>query len=316
MVKGRWWSVLKALLALAIVAGVVQQFWRIFRHQQWQEVLAVSQWELIIVAGLLYVAAQASWGIFWVRLLREQGIQASWYTGLRCYYVSQLGKYVPGKAWVILMRVGMLRQQLQAPATPVAVTATYETLASIGAGALIGVFGLPGLGLLPEEITQRWGWFVAVAALPATLGLLHRLTYRWIRSRIQTQLILAAPSWLLLGQGVVHGVVGWLLLGISLAMLLQGLTGLSLHEWQQYMALLAALSLAYVAGFIVVATPGGLGVREWVLLHTLPSALPETAIPSAVLAAAVALWLRLVWTAAEILTAILLYLRPPSQKHF
>ncbi len=84
-----------------------------------------------------------------------KGVQVSWYAGLRAYFVSQLGKYVPGKAWVILMRVGMLRHDAHAHPIPVAVTATYETLCSMAAGALLGVLLLPQLGVLPVEVSGK-----------------------------------------------------------------------------------------------------------------------------------------------------------------
>lgn len=310
----RWWAVLKVLLALAIVAGVGRQFARILGDGTWQEALEIRRWELVVAAGLLYLSAHASWGSFWVRLLREQGIAVGWYAGLRCYYVSQFGKYVPGKAWVIVLRVGMLRQQLRAPAAVVAVTATYETFASMSAGALTAVLCLPMLGVLPVELAERWGWFVAVAALPLGLGMAHRVMHRWLQRRVRSGATeLKVPSWQLLAQGVVHGLVGWLLLGVSLGLMVQALLGKSAAaDTRQFAALLGALALAYVAGFVVLAAPGGLGVREWVLLQTLPPLLPEAQLPAETLAAAVALWLRLVWTAAEVLAAGLLYLRPPT----
>jgi uncharacterized membrane protein YbhN (UPF0104 family) len=308
-------TVIKTVLALAIVLGVGRQFVRILGDESWQWTGGIQRWELIPLVGLLYLAAHSSWGSFWVRLLREQGVKVSWYAGLRCYFVSQFGKYVPGKAWVIVLRVGMLSERWQAPAMTVAMTATYETLASMGAGALVAVLCLPFLGVLPPEVLERWGWFVLVAALPAGLALVHRMIYAGLRQRGKTNAAVA-PSWFLLLQGTLHGVIGWLLLGVSLGLLLEAMQpGL---EWtgSRAVALLGTVALAYVAGFVVLVTPGGLGVREWVLLHTLPPLLlagGDTA--PTIVAALAALWLRLVWTIAEVICAGLLYLRPALPPH-
>ena len=55
-----------------------------------------------------------------------------------------------------------------------------------------------------------------------------------------------------------------------------------------------------VAGFVVAVTPGGLGVREAVLMYALGPALGDD------LAVVAALMLRLVWVAAEIFAALVL----------
>jgi len=305
----RWGVVIKSGLALAIVLGVGRQFARILGDDSWQGTGGIQRWEIIPLVGLLYLAAHGSWGSFWVRLLREQGVPVSWYAGLRCYFVSQFGKYVPGKAWVIVLRVGMLSQRWQAPALTVAMTATYETLASMGAGALVVVLCVPFMGVLPPNLFEHWGWFALVASLPVGLALVHRLICGWLRERGKGAV--AAPSWWLLFQGTVHGVIGWLLLGVSLGLLLEAMN--PGWEWtgSRAAALVGTVALAYVAGFVVLVTPGGLGVREWVLLHTLPPLLLSggDTVPM-ILAALAALWLRLIWTVAEVLCAGVLYLRP------
>src|SRR5437868_1625670 len=133
------WLAVRTALAVAIVVGVAQYFARILSDKALDRIPFVVRFEWLVPAGVLYLMAHCCWGSFWVRLLHGQHICVSWYAGLRCYFVSQFGKYVPGKAWVILMRVGMLRHDAHAHPIPVAVTATYETLSSMAAGALLGV---------------------------------------------------------------------------------------------------------------------------------------------------------------------------------
>ena len=69
---------------------------------------------------------------------------------------------------------------------------------------------------------------------------------------------------------------------------------------------IASVALATVAGFVVAVLPGGLGVREGVLMSALAPALgPDRAVVAA-------LMLRLVWVAAELAAAAVLVpmLRP------
>jgi uncharacterized membrane protein YbhN (UPF0104 family) len=70
-------------------------------------------------------------------------------------------------------------------------------------------------------------------------------------------------------------------------------------------ALTAGVALATVAGFVV-ATPGGLGIREWALMTTLE---PVVGANRAVLSA---LALRLAWVVGEVLAALALWPWRPS----
>ena len=72
---------------------------------------------------------------------------------------------------------------------------------------------------------------------------------------------------------------------------------------------IASVALATVAGFVVAVLPGGLGVREGVLMSALAPAIGSD---QAVIAS---LLLRLVWVAAELVAAAILFpwfRRPPS----
>ena len=71
------------------------------------------------------------------------------------------------------------------------------------------------------------------------------------------------------------------------------------------------MALAYVLGFVVLVAPGGLGVRELVLQHALirQFAASQDESAAAGLAVVVALVLRLVWTIAELVLGLVLWMR-------
>ncbi len=304
---------LKWGLFAAIVVGVSRQFARILAAVSWADVAEAGQWGLLVPAAGLYLAAHSCWATFWMHLLRQQGIAIGWYAAWRCYLLSQLGKYVPGKAWVIVLRAGMLRQQLGAHPLPVSLTATYETLTSMGAGALVAVACLPFVGIVPAELSGRWGVLAGVAALPVLLGLLHRLALAYYgRSGRGGEVRTQPPSLPLLAAGLGYGLCGWCLLGVSLHVAIRSLAP-AWPAWPaQYPAELGMIALAYVAGFVILVAPGGLGVREWLLLQTLAPALAGmTETPEAV-AVMVALMLRLIWTMAEVAVACIVYWIAPA----
>ena len=303
MSRKRLWLAVKSTLALAIVVGVCAQFAKILGNPNLADRPFAPRVEYLVPAALLYLAAHGCWATFWVRLLRSEGVRVGWFRGLRAYFVSQLGKYVPGKAWVIFIRVGMLG----VPGTRLAVgvTATYETLTSMAAGALLGVLLLPYLGVLPEAMSGKVEFLVVFAGLPVALGVLNKVAVRMAaRTRAPDAPPLPAPSIFLLAQGLLHGACGWCLLGVSLGLVVRAVAP-DPPAWdaQAYLGDLAAISLSYVLGFAVLVAPGGLGVREFVLQHALTLRFrPTVGEPVAEWQAVViALVLRLTWSVGELL---------------
>ena len=98
--------------------------------------------------------------------------------------------------------------------------------------------------------------------------------------------------------------LSWVLLGLSQAAVIRAFSTVPMTPG--VVALVTAgVALATVAGFVVAVLPGGLGVREWVLMSTLAPAIGEE------VAVVSALALRLTWVAAEVVVALILApLRP------
>lgn len=309
MSRKRLWLVAKSVLAVAIVAGVGLQFARVLQNPDLANQPFALRWEYLPPAALLYLAAHTCWATFWVRLLRSQGVPVGVLAGLRAYFVSQFGKYVPGKVWVIGIRVAMLGR----PGTRLAVgvTATYETLASMAAGALLGVLLLPYLGEMPEVVSANVVLLAGVGAVPFAVWLLGKLAARIAAKRQGPDARpLPSPSILLLAQGLLHGACGWCLLGLSLGLVVRAVAP-EPPPWDvpTYLGDLAAAAVSYVLGFVVLVAPGGVGVREFVLQHALALRFaPSLGEPVAAgLAVVIALVLRLVWTVAELLAAVVLW---------
>lgn len=312
-IRNRLWLAAKTALAAAIVIGVAQQFIRILSHEDFSKFSFRVRVELLIPAAILYLLAQSCWGAFWIRLLKAEGVPVTWYVGYRAYFVSQFGKYIPGKVMVIFLRVGMLRHSGGMPLA-VAVTATYETLTSMASGAMLGVLLLPYLDVLPVAISGRTTGLIAVAALPVVLGILNKMAARIAtKKRVPNARPLPAPSLSLLAQGILHGVCGWCLLGLSLGLVIEsvGLSTAGIAE--TYPADLGAVAISYVAGFVILVAPGGLGVREFVLQETLAPRFAQAldSQTAAGFAVIIALLLRLCWTIAEITVALTLYFFHP-----
>jgi uncharacterized membrane protein YbhN (UPF0104 family) len=300
---------LKAALAAVVIAAVAWHFYGLLTTDGVQHSLACRV-EYLLPAGLLYLACHTLWGTFWWQLLRGQGVRVGWLAGVRAYFVSQWGKYVPGKALVILLRVGLLKGKVASP-TVVIVTGTYETLTNMAAGAVLGACLLPVSDQL-AAIDPRYREVVpysvfGLAFVPLALFALNRLIRRVAaRYRKPDAEPIPVPSVWLVARGMLQAVVGWCLLGLSAWLVACGLSAepvpLTLGTFAQY---LCAVCVAYLIGFAALFLPAGGGLRELVLQWMLSP-------PLGAVAAAVAVVLRVVWTLAEAVAAVGLYLTPLS----
>src|SRR5262245_1342473 len=125
------------LLVLVAVGRHVSQTWQ--RLHSHGEVLRLDPgWMALGV--VLYVAGLTVFGVFFDRVMRASATPIGLGPAVRAYLISHLGKYVPGKALVVVMRVGLVTPY-GARAATAAFATLYETLVMMAGGALIATLG-------------------------------------------------------------------------------------------------------------------------------------------------------------------------------
>lgn len=279
--------------------------------------LSIAWVTAAIVAYLLGLGAYA---LYYVRVMAASSTPIGLYAGLRAYVVSHLGKYVPGKALVVVMRVGLSVPAGARPATAAFAT-LYETLVMMAAGGFVAFAGLTlGSGAETVWVLPRVGPVrvpLDLAGLVMGIGFLV-LVLPPVFPRLSSLARMPFPdvgtdalprvSYRLLSIGLLATLSGWLLLGLSQVAILRSMmpSGLPASLWP---AVIGSVALATVAGFAVPVSPGGLGVREWVLWTSLGTVIDRD------LAVVASLFLRLAWVAAEVAAGAVLLLATPRSRH-
>ena len=109
---------------------------------------------------------------YWRQIALSMGGGPSRLEVQRAYFASQLGKYIPGKAWVILIRCGLLDNQTTTTAVIIAST-FYETLAMMASGSVLALATLLWAGnASPTMLALAGGLTVGLllAILPPVFG--------------------------------------------------------------------------------------------------------------------------------------------------
>jgi hypothetical protein len=229
---------------------------------------------------------------------------------LRSYYCGHLGKYLPGKAAAIVIRSVLIKEAGVSPAAA-AFSVTVESVTYMWAGTFLAIILFPALAPhLPEQFVSAANEPLERAALGALVvcggvtGLVLLLrSYRRLavlfRGDMTTLTSTGSPLRTVLTGAVVF-LAAWWLQGLALGLVIRGVSDepVSLADWPFWTA---AAAVALVGGFIAVFTPGGLGVREGLLMELLTRYVgPHEAVLVAILMRGAAL-------AGEILTAGALY---------
>ena len=256
---------------------------------------------LLFVGAALYAAAMACFAAYWRQAARGMGGRPGRLEAQRAYFASQLGKYIPGKAWVILIRCALISNQTTT--APVIIASTfYETLAMMAAGSLLALVALLSAGNARPVMLGLSGGLAAgllFAVLPPVFGRLTTWTARSLQKAGAIPIaVITYTTWF---QGFCYCIPGWTAAGLSL-LAIAGSLGISLFSFVGFLLACGSMALAIVGGFAVLIVPAGLGVREWVLMQTLG---PSIGTSNAVLVAILA---RITHVSVELFVAGCLYL--------
>src|SRR5687767_13973789 len=131
----------KWLVAALKLAVVLLLAWAIRRTlaDAWNELAAapfVIRPEWLVAAGILYLIGLLPCGWFWHRVLVRLGQSPGWLASQRAYFIGHLGKYVPGKALVVVLRAGLVRSD-PVDGTVSAASVFIETLTQMAVGAFV-----------------------------------------------------------------------------------------------------------------------------------------------------------------------------------
>lgn len=252
----------RVLFGIAGVAFLVVAFSRTWDRST--DMVVPTWWRLAAACALIGLAmslAYRAWAQLFERPVRSRSLAAG-------FFVSQLGKYVPGAVWQAVGQVGYAtRAQVSLPRAATAFMVFAFTQAA--AGAIVGA----GVAVL----APGRAWWIRLGAL-AALALVVLLDRRWMVWAIGVyRRLRPAPgdarepvTDLVPSQGAILASCGWsvgvmIAMGLAFVVLIGGLGTIA----PPLPAAVSGYTLAWTVGFVAVPFPSGLGVREAVLIAVL-----------------------------------------------
>jgi glycosyltransferase 2 family protein len=259
-----------AVSGLLVVATVVA-FGLVLRGQ-WSDIaesLRRQHWYAVLGAlGLALTGVFLSF-VIWRGTLAVLGNRLPARPAARLFFVTQLGKYLPGAVWPVVaqMRLG---KGLGVPKQRMGLA----FLLTLGLATLVGI--LVGAAALPALLEAEGR--VVLLGLLAVPVLLALLVPRVLNTLLGTGLrILRRPGLdrPLHERDVVRGVgsalLFWLVYGGHVWLLA---VGLGADPWRALPVAIGGFAIAFSLGPLLVVLPAGAGVREAVLILLLHAVLP------------------------------------------
>jgi uncharacterized membrane protein YbhN (UPF0104 family) len=241
---------------------------------------------VLIIMTYLFVQA-----LVWKSILKRFGVITKHLEIFWAFFISIFGKYIPGKIWLVAMRIFSISGQDKGRSAILG-SIVFEQLYLI----LSGIFYF---FLIWGVYIFRYSTYYLAAAITGLF-----LTVIFI---LKPYLIINPYNSILLRRGhqpvEIHIEVGdsvryflvylgtWIFLSIGVWF---ASASLVLVPFQQVLKLGSAFAISFVAGFIVLLAPSGLGVREGVFAAIVSGIFPIY------IAVIVAIILRLAFTVAEI----------------
>lgn len=226
------------LVALVVVGVRLRSLWHGSRVE-----LSGAGWVALAGAFACSAAGVAASGFAWLAILRRLAVatRRAW-AGV--FFQAQLAKYVPGTVWQYAGRAALARSY-GIPLRPVGVSLPIELGAGLAAAGVLAtlLLGAPGLALA-----------AVLLAAAAALGRSSR-----------------APRPVRVGAGVVplYALVS-LAIGVGFWLTARSLLGVPAGDVLVY---IGAFWAAWAVGLVAVFAPGGIGVREAMLVAILHSRL-------------------------------------------
>jgi len=253
---------------LAGLSFVLLKLW-VFQRELAQSAADPYLWVMAVLLSVVYGLSEFFLPLGWLLLLRAQSAappRISWKEAWRLYGKSQIAKYIPGNVFHIAGRHMIASQKGMEHGTLFGAAILEIFLLVICAAAL-------SLLSLDRNFALLKGIFSPFLTIFAVIMLLAFLAAVVIRNKIAVDRVKRLRLPHLWGAQLSY----FAFFSLSCLLFLFVLTITSkeaatvLEKWN---VIVGGYALAWVAGFLVPGAPGGVGVREAILLALLGTTLP------------------------------------------
>jgi uncharacterized membrane protein YbhN (UPF0104 family) len=289
MGRFKYQQILRWIIVVVIFVFLGKMVW-----ENWAQVKEASftfRPVSLILSTLIYAFAYFIQIWAWYLITLKLGIALPFSETLENWFYSQLGKYLPGKVWLLLGRFYFYESKGRSKKA-ISVALYLETTTIVIAASLLFLVGFFLFKEVRSFYSGRqfvWGILLFLfACLSLHPGVLQKII-NWILTRFKKEplsLSIAYTDILLI---LLISILSWAVGGMGFYIFITSVFSISSTH---ILFVAGALAFASLLGLIAIFAPGGLGVREGILVYFLSYLMPG---PVAVILSVLSrLWMTLI----------------------
>ena len=283
----RTWRLVQLALTLVFVVFAAWYLWRQWSSAADARVRLRFDPAWLALASVIVLATYALLIETWRRVLAALGAPVAFAPAAVVWFVSNLGKYVPGKIWQLSAMTVMIGSH-GVSVSAAGASAAVITIANIATGFAIVLLTSAATvrqlsGGIAAVVLVTVALLVALLATPLLARHWNQLARRLGREQLSVNIPLRAV-WVAVGGCA----LSWLLYGLAFQYLVRSLIG---DTRAPLMAYVTANTASYLLGYLAIFAPGGIGVREVALSAILVPLRIATAQQAVLITVASRLWL-------------------------
>ena len=223
----------------------------------------IDNYFFLAASVVLLIAGYLTKSFVWTQTLKFKNYPVRFKSGIASVGLAELGKYIPGKLWIILGRAGYISENYPYKLKDTSYVSFYTQVLTIWTGLLIGAAGFLFIPVPAEWTAVFIAGFVFLSLIlfvPSLQDYFLKIINKLFKKNIELPVIRVGELIRLLP----FFLFDWLIRIAGFALLLAALS----PDYLRFL-FLPGYPLSVTLGILAVIAPGGLGVREGVLVFWL-----------------------------------------------
>jgi uncharacterized membrane protein YbhN (UPF0104 family) len=220
----------------------------------------ILSFSALIISFLFLFGGFISQAFCWKKILETSDYHISFGECLAGHGLTIFGKYIPGKIWAIIGRAAYVSEKDHLPLGTLSALSINEQFISIWVGL---IFGIVGLFLLHGF--RLWGWVSFLLWVGLTIVIFSKPLYKaveyFIKFLLKKNIELPIITMRSLLSIIPWSIVFWASWSIGFYFLAKSLTTIDIP-----LSISLGFPLAGIIGAVAFFAPGGIGIREGVMI--------------------------------------------------
>lgn len=223
----------------------------------------INNYFFLVCSVIFLIGGYLTKSFVWTQTLKFKNFPVTFRSGVTSVGRAELGKYIPGKLWIILGRAGYISENYSYKLKDTSYVSFYTQILTIWTGLLIGAAGFLFIPVPAKWTTVFITGFVVLTLIlfvPSLQDYFLKISNILFKKNIELPVIRVGELIRLMP----YFLFDWFIRIAGFAFLLAALS-------PDYLKLLflPGYPLSITLGILAVIAPGGLGVREGVLIFWL-----------------------------------------------